>query len=297
MSMMAKYGSKEWFEFMFESANQGYDKWGHQWRGSQKFRYKLYKKIIDSIPFLENGIIIDIGCGMGNFTDIIKKTYPDTSVLGMDISRYAIQYAAKKYSDITFFIGSLPSIPIQSNSCKFISCLECLNYLNEKERKESLEQIELILQHGGIFLFSGVLDDGSRYFEESKIIQDISLYFDIISLIFNYSKIYVTFEKRLLVVISYLDGLNSYINQDNTKEIAQCPIIFQKIISFIYSVPYGVHIINRLNFLLKKIIMAILSWEFPVKICYHMTRILLGEKGKTQIIILARKKKLRVNHV
>lgn len=287
---MAEYGSKEWFEFMFESANQGYDKWGHQWRGSQRFRYRLYKKIIDSLPTMENSIIIDIGCGMGDFTDVIKKNYPNASVLGMDISRYAIHYAAKKYSDITFFMGSLPDIPIRSNSCKFISCLESLYYLKDKERKKSLEQIELILQDGGIFLFSGVLDDGSRYFKKSKIIEDISFFFNIISLNFNYSKLYVTFEKRLLNVISYLDIVNSHINKEKTEEIAQCPIIFQKIISFIHFIPYGVHIMNRLTFLLKKIIMVMLSWEFPVKICYNLTRIFLGERGKTQIIILARKK-------
>ncbi len=48
--------------------------------------------------------IIDIGCGPGNSTAVLKKRYPDAYVLGADFSPNMIEKAKADYNDIDFMI-------------------------------------------------------------------------------------------------------------------------------------------------------------------------------------------------
>lgn len=48
--------------------------------------------------------IIDIGCGPGNSTAVLKKRYPDSYVLGVDFSPNMIEKAKNEHSDIDFMI-------------------------------------------------------------------------------------------------------------------------------------------------------------------------------------------------
>lgn len=48
--------------------------------------------------------IIDIGCGPGNSTKILKKRYPNAAVVGADNSENMLEAARKKYPDIEFII-------------------------------------------------------------------------------------------------------------------------------------------------------------------------------------------------
>lgn len=48
--------------------------------------------------------IIDIGCGPGNSTAVLKKRYPDAYVLGVDFSPNMIEKAKSEHSDIDFML-------------------------------------------------------------------------------------------------------------------------------------------------------------------------------------------------
>lgn len=48
--------------------------------------------------------IIDIGCGPGNSTEILKKRYPDAAVAGADNSENMLEAARKNYADIEFIL-------------------------------------------------------------------------------------------------------------------------------------------------------------------------------------------------
>lgn len=48
--------------------------------------------------------IIDIGCGPGNSTAVLKKRYPDAEVIGADNSENMISAAKEKYPDIEFLL-------------------------------------------------------------------------------------------------------------------------------------------------------------------------------------------------
>ena len=62
-----KGGTKEWFESMFKNVGEEGDRWGHHWRGSQKFRYDRYIKILKTIlPTKKKIKILDVGCALGD---------------------------------------------------------------------------------------------------------------------------------------------------------------------------------------------------------------------------------------
>lgn len=78
-----------------------------QWSAKQYLKFKnqrtrpamdLAKRIADKRP--EN--VLDIGCGPGNSTSVLKQTFPRAYILGVDNSEDMIKTAKESYPDIDF---------------------------------------------------------------------------------------------------------------------------------------------------------------------------------------------------
>ncbi len=79
--------------------------------------------------------ILDAGCGEGFYTQRLKtsltQTLPTTplDILGIDISKFGIQIAAKRDPAITFAVASVANLPVQAASLDFIvSFFSPVNY-------------------------------------------------------------------------------------------------------------------------------------------------------------------------
>ena len=274
------WGSKEWFEYQFSDIENEKieDRWGHQWRGSQKFRYDLYIQLLKKLLPANRSIkVLDIGCGLGDLTKKVWVLDPKNDITGIDISENAINRisaTAKKdgYQNLKFRVGSLPTLYFKDQSFDLILCLEVLYYLNDKDRKRSVVEIKRILKPGGYLLLSGGLDDGVRYFAEDNIVGLISKNFKIEMIEHNYAKIYTMFEKRFLFVVNNLEmnkmAMKSQSNND--------------------TIPLSTNKSKKLSQIMIKIIRKVLSWKRPVAFSFKLTKLLLGHQGKTQIIILAK---------
>ncbi len=81
------------------------------------FRDKL-KEILDEY---NPKTVLDAGCGEGYYTDEIYKD--SRTVIGIDISKTALQKAAPKNKNITYIAASLFDIPIQSESMDLLFSL------------------------------------------------------------------------------------------------------------------------------------------------------------------------------
>ena len=197
------WGTKSWFENQFDNTDAKGDRWGHRWRGSQKFRYDLYIKILKSIlPTKEKITILDIGCALGDFTKRVWQLDPKNKIFGIDISENAIARVSKEYPGMKFKVGSLPVLPFDAGTFDLILCLEVLYYLSPEDRIESLKTIKKALKTDGHLFFSGVLDGGVRYFAEDEIIELISKYFNIEQIEYNYARIYTTIESKFLFLLN-----------------------------------------------------------------------------------------------
>ncbi len=92
----------------------------------QKFLEKDYyrdfleqlKKLIDSYA---PNTILDAGCGEGYYTNGIYTS--DRKIIGVDISKSALQKAAPKNRNITYIAASLFELPLQNNSIDLLFSL------------------------------------------------------------------------------------------------------------------------------------------------------------------------------
>lgn len=70
----------------------------------QKERTQPSIDLADRLTVQSPERIIDIGCGPGNSTAVLKKRYPDAEVIGADNSENMISEAKEKYPDIEFLL-------------------------------------------------------------------------------------------------------------------------------------------------------------------------------------------------
>ncbi|OHU86931.1 MULTISPECIES: 23S rRNA (guanine(745)-N(1))-methyltransferase [Pseudoalteromonas] len=75
----------------------------------------LRQKLVEIIAKQAPKTMIDLGCGEGFYTHAIADVI-DAQVYGIDISKAAVKYAAKRYKNVHFGVASIKQTPF-SNHC------------------------------------------------------------------------------------------------------------------------------------------------------------------------------------
>ncbi|WEU39793.1 MAG: class I SAM-dependent methyltransferase [Candidatus Odinarchaeum yellowstonii] len=288
--MPPKYGTIKWFEYMFEKG----DRWGHDWRASQSLRYKLYLNILKDILTKKSQIkILDIGCGICNFTHKVYDINRTNKIYGMDISKNAISYALKKYPHFTLCQAELPEIPFKGLSFDLIMCLEVLYYIKKPKRELSIKNIKNFLTRAGYFLFSTALGQG--YLSEDEAIKLISKYFHIEKIIYNYGRICRLIERFLLKIMRGANLIKKILLGNRELTLSSKLKRSKKLILILKLAELGNKNLKLKSLLLKLInslilvIKNFLSSERIAEVFYKLTKLLLKGRGKTHLIILAKK--------
>lgn len=112
---------------------------------------------LNAFALKEGARILDIGCGDGETTAAIARTFPSGKFHGIDFSAEMIELAKTKADGerITFSTGDVRSLRehFQSGSFDVIITNRCLiNLLNKDKQYEALEQISACLCRGGYFI-------------------------------------------------------------------------------------------------------------------------------------------------
>ncbi len=115
----------------------------------------LADKLCQIMQSISPALVADIGCGEGYYTGRVKSAC-SCSVIGIDISKFALMYAAKAYSDIDFCVASLHSLPLASGSCDAILCCFCAH---------DEEEFSRVLNDDGRFV---IVTPGKRHLFELK---------------------------------------------------------------------------------------------------------------------------------
>ena len=80
-----------------------------------------------------SGPILDIGCGEGYYSAHLAKEL-QTELLGLDISKEAVRYAAGRYKDATWICASAAHLPVKDQSFGLITSLFALTMPEEFKR-------------------------------------------------------------------------------------------------------------------------------------------------------------------
>jgi ubiquinone/menaquinone biosynthesis C-methylase UbiE len=115
---------------------------------------------------VENGLVLDLGCGTGNMTEQLALAGYD--MIGVDCSAEMLEMAQeKKFSsglDILYLQQDMREFELYGTVGAVVSVCDSLNYILEKD--ELLQVFRLVnnyLDPGGIFLFD--LNTASKYRE------------------------------------------------------------------------------------------------------------------------------------
>ena len=87
--------------------------------------------------------VLDTGCGEGYYTERIRTALENPIIYGLDVSKDAIVYAAKRYKNIDFCVASNNALPFDDNS--FDAILSLFAPLCEQE-------FARVLKPGGILI-------------------------------------------------------------------------------------------------------------------------------------------------
>lgn len=91
-----------------------------------------------------NAVVLDCGCGEGYYTKgIAESLAANSTVLGIDISKDAVTYAAKHCPDAHFAVASSYKLPLANNSCDIIISVFA---------PYSASEVKRILKPKGVFI-------------------------------------------------------------------------------------------------------------------------------------------------
>jgi len=82
----------------------------------------LREAICDTLQQHSPEVLLDIGCGEGYYTGAFADVRANISgeTYGLDVSKVAIRYAAKRYRDVRFCVASSQRLPFADNSMNAI---------------------------------------------------------------------------------------------------------------------------------------------------------------------------------
>ena len=171
------------FENMYAHESiEKFDSW-HQ-DDSRQLQRKICLEILNQYNF---NTIVDIGCGKGALTHILKKK--NNNCLGIDISQTAIDIAKERFNDIDFVvcdinnIGAFSDLILTRGICKgggkldLVFSSEAFSYFSNY--KKLLKEISEVSDY---FMISLYLPNGPIGFvkSESELLDDIRCYFEIV---------------------------------------------------------------------------------------------------------------------
>ena len=98
---------------------------------------EIKRVVKKELNFISNKInILDSGCGEGYYSEKALNNLEGLKsiIIGTDISKYAVKNAAKKYKKIFYFVSSIYSLPVKSDSLDLILSVFSPNHSPEFSR-------------------------------------------------------------------------------------------------------------------------------------------------------------------
>ena len=110
--------------------------------------------VINYSPSINNGIVVDVGCGMGNVLLNLRENGLRAKMYGVDISKEMIRLANRSlnqagYENINFTIGSIEDIKVSAN---MVLSLGVAGY--HQKQDEFLAGLSSLVDSKGYLIFS-----------------------------------------------------------------------------------------------------------------------------------------------
>ena len=88
----------------------------------------LIQRLIRALPSRPNTCVLDIGCGTGNYTDLLQKR-TQAQVYGLEPSEGMLEKARQKNREITFKVGQADNIPFDDNFFHLVYMTDVIHHI------------------------------------------------------------------------------------------------------------------------------------------------------------------------
>jgi SAM-dependent methyltransferase len=134
--------------------DRGYfDKWYRHPRHRVKSRQDMARQLSFILAATEYVLdrpvrsVLDVGCGEGNWSTVLRRLRPRASYVGVDGSEYAIKRYGRRRNLRHGTVGTIGSIGLEG-PFDLILCLGVLNYVADDELRRGLRQLRAL--SGGV---------------------------------------------------------------------------------------------------------------------------------------------------
>ena len=107
-------------------------------------------KVIRGLKAIPNfrGRILDLGCGAGQVTSIIRNCRSELRVYGIDFSQAAIEQATMRKDDSNYLVGDVQDLPFARNSFDIVVGFDILEHVLNFE--QTIKEVSRVLKNDGI---------------------------------------------------------------------------------------------------------------------------------------------------
>ncbi|RCV66163.1 Ubiquinone/menaquinone biosynthesis C-methylase UbiE [Methanophagales archaeon] len=153
---MKSYEPKEFWERRIDNGQGRLKSVGHLGYGDRvnqyiyQAKFNILKKLFSEISLFDKKVL-DAGCGIGVFSQFY--TNKKSIVVGIDISKNAVQYAKQKVPNAYFLVSKLDLSPFKDETFDIIHCFDVSYHIvDNKDWKESLTEFSRIIKKDGLLI-------------------------------------------------------------------------------------------------------------------------------------------------
>jgi ubiquinone/menaquinone biosynthesis C-methylase UbiE len=111
------------------------------------------RRLVEQMRLEKNHRVLDLGCGTATLTILIKKTYPEVEIIGLDIDPKILEIARLKIKeagmDIKLDQGSAFELPYPDNSFDRAVSSLVIHHLTHENKVRTFREIFRVLKPGG----------------------------------------------------------------------------------------------------------------------------------------------------
>jgi len=136
---------------------------------------RMLDALVSSVPFQADREInvIDLGCGTGTISKLIKEKFPSSHIHCVDIAGNMIEVAKRKlsaYPDISYEIADLSKYTFSGSYDVAISSLTLHHLVTDRDKMDFYAKIYKSLKPGGVFYNADIVLGSNDLIQENNIL-------------------------------------------------------------------------------------------------------------------------------
>lgn len=108
-----------------------------------RFWQATVKRFRDYYNLADDASVLDVGCAKGFMLHDFKELVPNLTIVGIDISEYAIENAIETMKPF-LRIGNAKELPFEDNSFDLVTAINTVHNLPLRECKQALREIQRV---------------------------------------------------------------------------------------------------------------------------------------------------------